>query len=62
MWILAGACLLAGGYRIPLACMLLVAESTGNLVLTVVGLAAIAMGQVMMKSDSVSNAKHDARA
>ncbi len=60
--LLGGACFLAAGYRIPLAGMLLVAESTGDLLLTVVGLAAVGLGQVLMADDSVSDAKHEARA
>jgi CIC family chloride channel protein len=60
--LLGGACFLGNGYRIPLAGMLLVAESTGELGLTVVGLAAVALGQVLMGDDSVSDAKHEARA
>lgn len=60
--LLGAACFLGNGYRIPLAGMLLVAESTGELGLTVVGLAAVGLGQVLMGDDSVSDAKHDARA
>lgn len=59
--LLGGACFLAAGYRIPLAGMLMVAEATGSLTLTVIGLFAIATGQVMMGTNSVSDAKRDAR-
>jgi CIC family chloride channel protein len=60
--LLGAACFLGNGYRIPLAGMLMVAESTGSLVLTAVGFAAIGLGQVLMGDDSVSDAKHDVRA
>jgi CIC family chloride channel protein len=60
--LLGGACFLANGYRIPLAGMLMVAESTGSLTLTVMGLAAVGIGQVLMGDESVSDAKHDTRA
>lgn len=60
--ILGAACFLAGGYRIPMAGMLFVAESTGDLVLTVLGFAAVSLVQVLMGDDSVSDAKHDTRA
>lgn len=59
--ILGAACFLGNGYRIPLAGMLLVAESTGNLFVTVAGFAAIGLGQVLMGADSVSDAKHEMR-
>lgn len=59
--LLGGACFLGAGYRIPLAAMLMVAESTGSLPLTVLGLVAVGIGQVAMGDDSVSDAKRDAR-
>jgi len=59
--LLGGACFLAAGYRIPLAGMLLVAEASGNLTLTVIGMLAIGTGQVLMGEDSVSDAKRDTR-
>ena len=59
--LLGGACFLAAGYRIPLAGMLMVAEATGSLTLTVVGLLAVGAGQVMMGENSVSDAKRDTR-
>ena len=59
--LLGGACFLAAGYRIPLAGMLMVAEATGSLTLTVIGLFAVGAGQVMMGENSVSDAKRDAR-
>jgi len=60
--LLGAACFLGNGYRIPLAGILLVVETTGDLLLTVVALAAVGLGQVLMADDSVSDAKHDARA
>lgn len=59
--LLGGACFLAGGYRIPLAGVLLIAETTGDVVLTVIGLLAIGAVQVMMGDQSVSDAKRDRR-
>lgn len=59
--LLGGACFLAGGYRIPLAGVLLIAETTGDVVLTVIGLLAIASVQVIMGDRSVSDAKRDRR-
>ena len=59
--LLGGACFLAAGYRIPLAGMLMVAEATGSLTLTVIGLFAVATAQVMMGENSVSDAKRDTR-
>ncbi len=60
--LLGGACFLGSGYRIPLASMLLVAESTGDLVLTVVAFVAVGLGQVLMADASVSDAQVDVRA
>lgn len=59
--LLGGACFLAGGYRIPLAGALLVAESTGDAMLTVVALVAVGTVQIMMGDTSVSDAKRDSR-
>ncbi|MBM4244476.1 MAG: hypothetical protein FJ148_11770, partial [Deltaproteobacteria bacterium] len=59
--LLGGACFLAAGYRIPLAGMLMIAEASGNLTLTVIGMFAIGTGQVLMGDDSVSDAKRDTR-
>lgn len=59
--LLGGACFLAGGYRIPLAGVLWIAETTGDVGLTVVGLAGIAAVQLLMGDDSVSDAKRDHR-
>lgn len=59
--LLGGACFLAGGYRIPLAGVLLVAETTGDPMLTVVALLAVGLVQIMMGDASVSDAKHESR-
>jgi CIC family chloride channel protein len=58
---LGAACFLASGYRIPLAGMLLVAETTGNLLLTVAGLVVIGIGQVLIGDLSVSDAQRAER-
>jgi H+/Cl- antiporter ClcA len=60
--LLGSAVFLAAGYRIPLAGVLLVAESSGSVVLTVLGLAAVGIGQVLMGERSVSDAKRERRA
>jgi chloride channel protein, CIC family len=59
--LLGAATFLASGYRIPLAGMLLIAEQSGDLALTVAGVAAIAIGQTVMGDASVSDAQHDRR-
>lgn len=59
--LLGGACFLAGGYRIPLAGILLIAETTGNVALTTIGLIGIGAVQIFMGEDSVSDAKRDRR-
>lgn len=60
--ILGAGCFLGAGYRIPLAGMLLVAEATGDLAITVAGLASVALGQVLMGDASVSDAQRERRA
>jgi CIC family chloride channel protein len=55
------ACFLGAGYRLPLACMLFVAEASGSLMLTAAGLAVVAIGQVLMGNRSVSEAQLDRR-
>ncbi|HEY6328489.1 MAG TPA: chloride channel protein [Blastocatellia bacterium] len=52
------ACFLGSGYRIPLACILLVCEQSNAMPVVVGGIAALAIGQVLMGPDSVSDAKH----
>ncbi|HEV7733699.1 MAG TPA: chloride channel protein [Candidatus Binatia bacterium] len=59
--LLGSATFLASGYRIPLAGMLLVAEQSGDLALTCIGIVSIAIGQTMMGDASVSDAQHDRR-
>lgn len=60
--LLGAATFLASGYRIPLAGMLLIAEQSRDLALTVAGIVAIAIGQVVMGEASVSDAQRDRRA
>jgi CIC family chloride channel protein len=59
--LLGAACFLGSGYRLPLACMLFVAEASGRLDVTAVGLVAVALGQVLMGNASVSDAQFDRR-
>jgi CIC family chloride channel protein len=59
--ILGSACFLGAGYRIPLAAMLLVAEMTGNPLLTAAGLAVVGIGQVLMGDGTVSDAQQAQR-
>jgi CIC family chloride channel protein len=59
--LLGAACFLGSGYRLPIACMLLVAEESGDLAVTALGLVAIAIGQVLMGEESVSEAQVDRR-
>lgn len=59
--VIGAACFLGAGYRIPVAAMLLVAETTGDVTLTVAGIVAVAIGQVLMGDRSVSDAQHDRR-
>jgi CIC family chloride channel protein len=58
---LGAACFLGAGYRIPLACMMLVLERSDSLVVAVAGLVAVAIGQTLMGRDSVSDAQHEER-
>jgi chloride channel protein, CIC family len=59
--LLGAACFLGNGYRLPIACMLLVAEQGGDLAVTAIGLVAVAIGQVLMGDESVSEAQVDRR-
>jgi chloride channel protein, CIC family len=52
------ACFLGSGYRIPLACIMLVCEQSHAMSVVIGGIAAVAVGQVLMGPDSVSDAKH----
>ncbi|HZR83549.1 MAG TPA: chloride channel protein [Candidatus Binatia bacterium] len=58
---LGAACFLGSGYRLPLACMMLVLEGATSISVAVAGLVAIAIGQVLMGRESVSDAKRDHR-
>ncbi len=55
--LVGAACFLGSGYRIPLACMLFVAEESGEMAASMAGLIAIAIGQVFMGDESVSDAQ-----
>jgi chloride channel protein, CIC family len=54
---LGAACFLGSGYRIPLACMMLVCEQSRSIPVVLAGIVAVAIGQVLMGPDSVSDAK-----
>jgi len=58
---LGAACFLGAGYRLPLACMMLVFEGTASIPIGMAGVVAVAVGQVLMGRDSVSDAKHEER-
>jgi chloride channel protein, CIC family len=58
---LGAACFLGAGYRLPLACMMLVLEGANSGAVAVAGLVAVAIGQTLMGRDSVSDAKHEER-
>jgi chloride channel protein, CIC family len=58
---LGAACFLGSGYRLPLACMMFVLEGANSIGVAVVGLVAVAIGQVLMGRESVSDAKHEER-
>ncbi|MCW5890531.1 MAG: chloride channel protein [bacterium] len=60
--LLGAATFLASGYRLPLAGVLLVAEQSRDLGLTVAGFVAVAIGQTVMGDASVSDAQRDRRA
>jgi CIC family chloride channel protein len=59
--LIGAACFLGAGYRIPLACMLFLAEQSGDLAVSIVGLFAIGLSQSLMGEDSVSDAQKDVR-
>jgi CIC family chloride channel protein len=59
--LLGSATFLGAGYRIPLAGILLVAETSGELALTAAALGAIAIAQLIMGEASVSNAQLERR-
>jgi H+/Cl- antiporter ClcA len=58
---LGAACFLASGYRLPLACMMFVLEGASSIGVAVAGVVAVAIGQVLMGRESVSDAKHEER-
>jgi H+/Cl- antiporter ClcA len=58
---LGAACFLGSGYRLPLACMMFVFEGANSFGVAVSGLVAVAIGQILMGQDSVSDAKRDHR-
>lgn len=60
--VIGAACVLGAGYRIPLACMLLVAEAGGGVPFALLGFGAVALSQAFMGDASVSDAQHDTRA
>lgn len=59
--LLGAACFLAAGYRLPIACMLYVAEQSGATLIAIAGLAVIAVAQLLMGNASVSEAQVDTR-
>lgn len=59
--LLGAACFLGAGYRLPIACMLYLAEETGSLGISIAGLIAIAIGQLLMGETSVSEAQVERR-
>jgi len=60
--LLGAACFLAAGYRLPIACMLWVGEQSGSVVVSIAGLGAIAVSQLLMGEASVSEAQTERRA
>jgi CIC family chloride channel protein len=60
--LLGAACFLGAGYRLPVGTAMLVAESSGDLAVSAAGLVAIAIAQLFMGEESVSEAKADTRA
>jgi chloride channel protein, CIC family len=60
--LLGAACFLGAGYRLPVGTAMLIAESSGNLAVSAAGLVAVAIGQIFMGEESVSDAKAATRA
>lgn len=60
--VIGAACVLGAGYRIPLACMLYVAEAGGGVAFSLLGFGAVALSQAFMGEASVSDAQRDTRA
>jgi CIC family chloride channel protein len=59
--LLGAACFLAAGYRLPIAGMLWIGEQSGNVIISIAGLAAIAVSQLLMGDESVSDAQVEER-
>ncbi len=59
--LLGAACFLGAGYRLPIACMLYLAEESGSVAISIAGLGAIAIGQLLMGEASVSDAQVEQR-
>jgi CIC family chloride channel protein len=60
--LLGAACVLGAGYRIPLACMLYVAEAGGGVGFAMLGLGAVALSQVLVGDATVSESQRETRA
>lgn len=59
--LLGAACFLGAGYRLPIASMLWVGEQSGSVAISIAGLGAIAVAQLLMGDESVSEAKVEER-
>lgn len=59
--LLGAACFLGAGYRLPIASMLWVGEQSGSVAISIAGLGAIAVAQLLMGEESVSEAKVEER-
>lgn len=59
--LLGAACFLAAGYRLPIACMLWIGEQSGSVTISIAGLGAIAVSQLLMGDASVSEAQVEER-
>lgn len=59
--LLGAACFLGAGYRLPIASMLWVGEQSGAVAISIAGLGAIAVAQLLMGEASVSEAKVEER-
>lgn len=59
--LLGAAAFLGAGYRLPLACMLFIAEESGDMAVSVLGLLVIAVSVSIMGNESVSDAQIDDR-
>ncbi|MBX3024119.1 chloride channel protein [bacterium] len=59
--LLGAACFLSAGYRLPIAGMLWIGEQSGSVTISIAGLAAIAVSQLLMGEASVSEAQAEER-